>query len=214
MELKKPGDKYLEKQKTAKSASPEKVDNSPPAKTKKAPKSTSAKSALTRSTLTKTTPLTDTATPPTTSHLMRNIITIAIPLAVVALGVFLFFALSADQTNQKQLESDLEKIGRDFYEDYYYEQISIAYDSDEKLTEFLSKYSSTGINVNLANLERYPSNNLNNKDLVATFKNNQTDEPCNTEKTKVIIKPEEPYDKTSYQIETILVCGFDDPDTN
>jgi hypothetical protein len=143
------------------------------------------------------------------SSARRIIVMIIAPVVVIGAAIGIFLTVSASRTNEKALQANLETLGRDFYESYYFEQISEAYDADKR-SDFLSKYTSLGIKVNLDNLERYPSKDLSNKDMVAEFKNRETGEPCDLTETKVSIFPEEPYDKTDYRIETILSCGFEE----
>ncbi|GHU80989.1 hypothetical protein FACS1894191_7370 [Clostridia bacterium] len=117
------------------------------------------------------------------------------------------FLIKNNSSNKPALTESLKSLGSDFYENYYYVQLKEAYEG-EKLTEFLEKYKDTGIKVNLDNLERYPSPDLDNKSLVAEFINNKTEEKCDSVETKVSIYPEPPYSATSYRLEQSLSCNF------
>ena len=190
MELKKPGEKYLKKAAAPKAESLE--PTSPPKPKKSAKKQSFSLKSIPKQ--------------------VYIIVAAVLGAALVALAVIFFLSLM-QSTNQSQLESDLETLGRDFYETYYFEQLSAAYASDEdpnKLEHFLALYADNGIKVNLDNLRQYPTDKLDNAALVADFKNSETDEPCDSINTKVTIYPQSPYSKTNYRLETTLICGFED----
>ena len=96
-------------------------------------------------------------------------------------------------------------MGKDFYENFYYEQVG---STNEERANFLSKYESIGIKINLDNLSRYDNNK--NADKLNEFVNKKTNKSCDKVNTKVTIYPKKPYNKTSYKIETQLDCGFSD----
>ncbi len=102
----------------------------------------------------------------------------------------------------------VESMGKDFYENFYYEQVG---STDEERADFLSKYESIGIKINLDNLSRYGENK--NADEISKFVNQKTKKACDKTNTKVVIYPQKPYNKTSYKIETQLDCGFDETNT-
>ena len=91
------------------------------------------------------------------------------------------------------------------YENFYYDQVGT---NDTEKKEFVKKYETIGIKVNLDNLSRLDSDN--NKKIVDKFVNSKTKEECDKINTRVIIYPKSPYEKTSYDIKTELVCGFDE----
>ena len=197
MEFKKPGEKYLQKKKpqsTIKADALDPIDPKAkkPKKTKepKAPKISSFKN------------------PFKGKYRIPSFIALGV-IAAAVVGCGVFFLICLLSSNEGQLKSDLERLGRDFYETYYYEQISKAYEGD-KLENFLSKYDSAGIKVNLDNLNRYPTTTIDNKALIEGFINSKTDEPCDPTATKVSIYPEKPYGKSDYRLEISLSCGFDD----
>ncbi len=132
----------------------------------------------------------------------RIIITGVIILFLVVLGTFLAFTVGSVAFT---LENDLEVMGKDFYENFYYDQLK---SSDEERSEFLSKFQSQGIKINLSNLVR--SNKEVNEEKAKEFVNPKTKEPCDMENTKVIIYPKSPYGKKDYTIEVDLVCGLED----
>ena len=128
--------------------------------------------------------------------------------AVLVIGIVIIFppAFGNDKetTLEERLSGFLEEMGKDFYENYYYDAVG---SSDESRKNFLQKYSEIGIKVNLDNLSRYNGESVEER--IESFKNNESGEDCNRENTKVIIYPQDPYGKTDYRLETILECGLD-----
>ena len=132
----------------------------------------------------------------------RKIVYIAlIVLVVVIAGIGITFAFSGNE--EKKLTSELETLGKNFYENFYYEQIG---SNDEERANFLSKYSTIGIKVDLDNLAR----TLDNKDeVLAKFVNSKTKQECNKTNSKITIYPQDPYGKSNYKLEVTLDCGYD-----
>lgn len=120
---------------------------------------------------------------------------------VVVIGLICLFVFAFQNFKKVDLNKSLMNMGKDFYENFYYNQIGK--DTNEK-KEFLKKYESIGIKVSLDNLERYDSGK--NKEEVAKFKNSKTGKECDKINTMVVIYPQDPYEKTSYHIESILSC--------
>ena len=130
--------------------------------------------------------------------------TLAIVVAVlIVIILVVLLVLFGKKSNEKELESSLNKMGSSFYENFYYEQIG---SSADDRTSLLSKFSTIGIKIDLENLGRYNDGEF--KKDIKEFKNSLTGEKCNQTKTKVIIYPKSPYGKTDYKIETELSCGF------
>jgi len=135
-----------------------------------------------------------------------------IVLAVVIVASVSIFTIASSFANvansqEKKLTNRLEELGKSFYEDYYY---TYSGSTDEERAEKVSKYADTGIKVNLDNLARF--NNSDSSTILSEFVNNKTNESCDKENTKVIIYPLDPYSKTSYKLEVVLECGFDEED--
>lgn len=130
--------------------------------------------------------------------------TLAIVVAVLIVVILVvLLVVFGKKSNEKELESSLNKMGASFYENFYYEQIG---SSADDRTSLLSKFSTIGIKIDLENLGRYNDGEF--KKDIKEFKNSLTGEKCNQTKTKVIIYPKSPYGKTDYKIETELSCGF------
>lgn len=141
-----------------------------------------------------------------TSKKLNEKVVIAIAaIVVICLGAAtVLFFMNKNQSNEKKLDASLVEMGREFYEDFYYEQVGTS--SDER-TNLLSKFTDIGIKVDLDNLGRYKNGEF--KEKISEFKNTKTDEKCNKTNTKVIIYPKSPYGKTDYTIKAELDCGFD-----
>lgn len=119
---------------------------------------------------------------------------------VLFMGVML---LTGCGSNEKELKGNLEKLGKSFYEDFYYPSQS---KSQKDVKEFVKRFEKTGIKVNLANISKISKVD---KKLVEGMVNKKTKKKCDTEKSVVTIFPKKPYGKTDYKIEVNLDCGFE-----
>ena len=128
---------------------------------------------------------------------------IALAIVVLIIIIILVLVFNSKNSQEKQLTSMLKNMGIDFYENFYYEQVGT---NDTERQDFLKKYETIGIKVNLDNLSRYNSDS--NKKIVEKFVNSKTNEECDKNNTRVIIYPKSPYKKDSYNISVELVCGF------
>lgn len=147
----------------------------------------------------------ETKTVNTNNGIICIVIGIVLVVAIIVVACFMFIKKGGQEAS---LSKSLESIGKDFYENFYYEQVG---STDEERANFLSKYESIGIKVNLDNLSRYDNNK--NSDEISKFVNQKTKKACDKTNTKVVIYPQKPYNKTSYKIETQLDCGFDEAST-
>ena len=130
----------------------------------------------------------------------KNIIIGVSILFIVLLLVFLILFL----TNPKRkIKNTLEDIGKDFYTNYYYDQLANNR-SKEDLQKVLKRFSINGFNLNLDYLSSVESGKY--KKEIESLKYKKKD--CNKDTTKVRIFPVEPYGKTDYRIELELDCGF------
>ena len=118
-----------------------------------------------------------------TSKKLNKKVVIAIAAIVVIGTATVLFFMNKNQSNEKKLDTSLVEMGREFYEDFYYEQVGTS--SDER-TNLLSKFTDIGIKVDLDNLGRYKNGEF--KEKISEFKNTKTDEKCNKTNTKVIIQ--------------------------
>lgn len=116
-----------------------------------------------------------------------------------------FCFLRFNDSQEYDLTAKMKEMGKDFYENFYYEQVGV---DEEQRVAFLKKFETIGIKVNLDNLSRY---NLQDSDAVLSqFVNKKTKQSCDKTNTQVIIYPTSPYDKTSYNLEVNLDCGFNE----
>ncbi len=129
-------------------------------------------------------------------------------LLVIGLLVYSFcFSNSAKESKQiKMLNTELEKMGKDFYENYLYPQIDKEAKDKNGLASILGVYKDIGITVNLETLGVY--NNKINSDKISKFINHQTKEVCNKTNTFVKIYPKGEYGKNDYTLEVKLDCGY------
>ena len=129
-------------------------------------------------------------------------------ILIVAIVIIVIVNLDKTEkeiTQEEKLTQYLEDMGKDFYENFYYQQIG---KDDESRKAFLEKYKKIGIKVNIDNLSRYKTEE--NKNKIEAFVNDETGEKCNRENTKITIYPKEPYSQTDYDIELKLDCGFEE----
>lgn len=133
---------------------------------------------------------------------MKKKIAIIVAAVVIVVAVVVFVLVKGG-SNEDKLKSSLTDMGRDFYENFYYEQVG---KSSEERTNLLSKFTTVGIKIDLENLERYDSGKFATD--IKAFVNNKTKEKCNKTNTKVVIYPKSPYGKTDYTVEAQLDCGF------
>lgn len=128
-------------------------------------------------------------------------------IVILIIGVILLFFVS--EKSQEKEKSDTEKaieyvreLGKDFYEDYYYEQLSDLKENEmiEDIPTFLANFKETGISVSLNVVIQ---NHFRTKEAI---KKEIGEYNCDFDDTKVMIYPSDPYEKTSYKIAPILNC--------
>ena len=119
-------------------------------------------------------------------------------VAALVVGIILFLGRS----NEKELTTNLSKLGEQFYTEFYYPSQE---KSQEDVTAFVKKFEKTGIKVNLENIAKVSKVD---QTLVKGMINNKTKKECDKTASYVIIYPEKPYGKTNYKVEVNLECGF------
>ena len=122
--------------------------------------------------------------------------------AVVVIAIVVGLILFLNKSNEKQLNANLTKLGKQFYENFYYPSQE---KSQDDVKEFVKKFEKTGIKVNLENIAKVSKVD---QDLVKSMVNSKTKKECDKTESYVIIYPEKPYGKTNYKIEVNLECGF------
>lgn len=130
---------------------------------------------------------------------------IVIPiLCLIACGIVAIIIFGRFEGSQeKKLTSKLQEMGKDFYENFYYQQVG---STNEERIKFLKKFETIGIKVNLDNLSRY--NLKDSEQVLSQFVNKKNNTNCDKTNTQVIIYPVEPYNQDSYNLEVHLECGF------
>lgn len=130
----------------------------------------------------------------------KNIIICVVGLVVVVGAVLLIMNLGGSKGNK--LEKRLKELGNVYYEKYY------SLFGDDVRSEFLAKYTTIGIKVDLENLARTvaDTDNLPSKDeILKEFTKNG--KACNQTTTKVIFYPQKPYGAKDFKMEIQLDCG-------
>ena len=121
-------------------------------------------------------------------------------VVVIARVVGLIWFLN--RSNEKQLNANFTKLGKQFYEEFYYPSQE---KSQEDVKAFVKKFEKTGIKINLENIAKISKVD---KNLVDSMVNKKTKEKCDAKQSTVTIYPEKPYGKSNYKIEVNLECGF------
>lgn len=139
------------------------------------------------------------------TRLNRKNCFIAITTLLLIIAIILIIIFNSKKSEEDKLNDMLKELGVNFYENFYYDQVGT---NDTERKEFVKKYETIGIKVNLDNLSRLNSDE--SKKMVDKFVNSETKKECDKSNTRVIIYPKTPYEKDSYDIKTELVCGFDE----
>lgn len=146
------------------------------------------------------------------SNKFQKIAITVIAVLLLVVGGFSIYKFMGKQAKGKDaLEADLIKMGSDFYESFYYDNVTDG-KTDEEKTTFLEKFQESGIKINLDNLGRY--NDSQNEAVIAGFKNNKTDTICDVNNTRAVILPKAPFGKTDFEVRAELDCGFEEAVTN
>ena len=111
-------------------------------------------------------------------------------------------AANAYFTPEKIAHRELEKIAKDYYENYFYDNYTANF-SDSERNEKLAKISKNGFpHTMLRQLLLYDDGKHANS--APNFR--YEGYTCDTNKTYVIYFPEEPYGKTDYRVEYHYDC--------
>ena len=123
---------------------------------------------------------------------------IGVGILVVIVGIIVIPGTFAkpDSKIEKQLTKKMQEMAKDFYENYYYDQVG---------SDFVKQHSEDGIKIDLANLARI--NNSDSKAVLDEFKNSNG-ESCNTTNTKATIYPKDPYGKSDYELKINIDCNL------
>jgi len=118
-------------------------------------------------------------------------------LIVMLVCGILYFVLQ-EKPEKQSLDTLMEEVGRDFYENHYYAYTGTTLEERKNL---LSKYSKVGIKITIQNLDK------ENKTKIETFiQDSKMVLSCDENQTRVIIYPKEPFEKDSYDMKVELKC--------
>ena len=124
---------------------------------------------------------------------------VAVVVVAIIVGIFVF----KNKSNEEALKGNLEKLGKSFYEEFYYPSQE---KSQKDVKDFVKRFEKTGIKVNLENIAK---TSKADKTLIEAMVNNKTKKKCDSANSYVVIYPKKPYGKTDYKIEVTLSCGFE-----
>lgn len=125
---------------------------------------------------------------------------IIIGAVVVVLVIGIIILICSCNSGEKKLTNNLEKLGKNFYEDYYYPSQA---KSQKDVKKYMEKFSKNGISINLDNLTKISSLD---KDLLNDVKKQTKDKKCDYQKTKITIVPKKSYEKKDYTLKVDLDC--------
>lgn len=115
-------------------------------------------------------------------------------IIVVLLVCFVFKGDKEKEMSPETLENKLEKMGAKFYEENYYPGVKA-----EGKVESLASFKDNGIKVNITNLELLVT-------IDQDVKNKLEKDKCNSDETKIIFYPKNPYGVEDYTMEVELSC--------
>ena len=134
------------------------------------------------------------------SRRSRYIIIAVIILAMMA--VILTILLSSLQDPERIIEGKIEEISKDYYENYFYNQIGRYNTAGDSVEDIVSKYSDTGFSrVTLNQLLYYDNSRHASLRPILT-------EYCDLENTYIKIYPYAPYGRTDYSIDYHYSCAY------
>lgn len=134
----------------------------------------------------------------------KGLIVGIIILVAIAVVILIIALCGGKKTNEEELKANLEKLGGQFYEKFYYPAQE---KSQKDVKDFISKFEKTGIKVNLENIAKI---SVIDKELVEGMVNSKTNEECDKINSYAVIKPKSPYGKKDYTVEVTLACGFEE----
>ena len=135
--------------------------------------------------------------------MIRSVSIIITGILLIVGIILLIVNLTSSSTSENGLKKKLEKEGKKFYEEFYFNNEYLKPLSEEDIKNFLKEYEEIGLKITLYTLSTY---NKSDNSFLNQFINSKTKKPCDANETKVIIYPKKPYDNKSYRIETELSC--------
>ncbi len=133
----------------------------------------------------------------------KIIIVIAIIIVILSL---LIIPKIFNNNPEKEFKETMEKIGKDFYSNYYYNQVLHNYKED-KAQEFLKRYEENGLKIDLENLNLYESQEYDIQKELSYFLNSKK-QKCDYKNSYLTIYPKSPYKKEDIKIEVTVNCAL------
>ena len=127
----------------------------------------------------------------------------SIVAGVIVLAVLIVLCITVFFNKERITTKKVKSMGVDYYTNYLYDVLAKGIDKKD-LEKILVRYTGRGIKINLETLEKYDSGKY--ADEIKNLKSGK--KACDKANTKVIIYPEEPYNKADYRVEIELDCGF------
>ena len=128
----------------------------------------------------------------------KNIIVKILIVLLIMFVIFLVINRYFPRNPRENAEKKLNELAEKFYGHYY----DAKYDSNkpDEIKTTLDLYKDTGLTINLEDLQIY-LDTFNIEDYSAFDK-------CDKKNTKVTVYPKSPYNKTDFDISSILKCQF------
>lgn len=134
------------------------------------------------------------------SAVARRFITVGVAISAVMVGVSVFAMIYFNP--ETVARRTLEKMGREYYEEYYYDKFMEAA-SEEVFEQKKAIFAETGLHpIPLRQLLLYQDER--NAKYRSVFE--RAGFSCDKNRTNVKIIPKEPFTKTDYEIELELSC--------
>lgn len=124
-------------------------------------------------------------------------------LSVIGLYFFLNYYNENKKTDSERMIEYMENLGKDFYENYYFDQIGELEKQNmiQDATSFLANLENNGISVSLdLVIEQQFRNREEIKKEIKKY-------DCDYSATKVVIYPQDPYTKKAYKLEAHVTCN-------
>lgn len=134
----------------------------------------------------------------------KVVVILLISIFVVLLIGIIFIP---NYNSKSKLELELLDLSEEFYTDYYYKQLTNAYDTEE-LKKFLSLYIETGIKIDLESLSEYDSQKRDFKLLTNKYTDKNSKKKCDVKNTYILFFPKNPFEKNNHTTKVVLDCEF------
>lgn len=135
------------------------------------------------------------------SNMRPKIMIISIILAMIVIAAVIIYIKLSESTFFA--ERKFESLGRNYYENSIYDELLKGHD-EANLKSVFGKYKKSGLIVKLRQLLN-DALLKNGEDYRSLFETEHYS--CDTNKSKVIYRPHEPYGKKDYDAEFVLDCS-------